>query len=60
MPEYPERVDDHYGRIYFEALDLVTTTINDRFNQADYAVYVKQARRQGGKTGGGGGGGGGG
>ena len=40
MPEYPERVDDHYGRIYFEALDLVTT-INDRFNQADYAVYAE-------------------
>ena len=32
MPVYPERVDDDYRRIYFEALDLVTTTINDRFN----------------------------
>ena len=41
MPEYSETVDDHYRRIYFEALDLVTTTINDRFNQADYAVYAE-------------------
>ena len=40
-PEYPETVDDHYRRIYFEALDLVTTTIKDRFNQADYGVYAE-------------------
>ena len=41
MPEYPETVDDHYRRIYFEALDLVTTAINDRFNQPDYGVYAE-------------------
>ena len=34
MPEYPERVDDYYRRIYFEALDLVTTIINDRFQSS--------------------------
>ncbi|KAL5515243.1 hypothetical protein EMCRGX_G000382 [Ephydatia muelleri] len=41
MPEYPETVDDHYRTIYFEALDLVTTAINDRFNQPDYGVYAE-------------------
>ena len=41
MPEYPERVENYYRRIYFEALDLVTTAINDRFNQPDYAVYAE-------------------
>ena len=30
-----------YRRIYFEALDLVTTAINDRFNQPDYGVYAE-------------------
>ena len=41
MPEYPERVDDHYRRIYFEALDLVSTAINDCFNQPNYGMYAE-------------------
>ena len=38
MPEYPERYNH---RICFQALDLVTTAINDCFNQPDYAVYAE-------------------
>ena len=43
MPEYPETVDDHCRRIYFEALGLVTTAINDRFNQPDYEELLLSA-----------------
>ena len=31
---------DHHYRIYFQALDSITTAINDRFSQPDYAVYA--------------------
>ena len=29
--EYPTEVNDHYRRIYFEAIDLITATIDSRF-----------------------------
>ena len=32
-------VQEHYRRLYFEALDLVITGITDRFDQPGYVVY---------------------
>lgn len=32
-PDYPRSVQDHYRRIYFEAIDLVTSAIKRRFDQ---------------------------
>lgn len=40
VPEYAATVEDHYRRIYFQALDLTITAINDRFSQPDYTVYA--------------------
>jgi len=34
-------VEDHYRVIYFEALDLITSSIEDRFNQPGYKTYEK-------------------
>ena len=34
-------VEDHYRVIYFEALDLSTSCIKDRFNQPGYKSYAK-------------------
>ena len=34
-------VEDHYRVIYFEALDLITSCIEDRFNQPGYKTYEK-------------------
>ena len=36
---HPVSIEDHYRQIYYEALDLVTSSIEDRFNQPGYAVY---------------------
>ena len=30
---------DHFRMVYYEALDLVTTAITERFNQPGYKVY---------------------
>ena len=30
---------DHYRQLYFEAIDLVTSGINNRFDQPGYAIY---------------------
>ncbi len=32
-------VEDHYRQIYFEALDLAVTSIQDRFDQPSYVMY---------------------
>ena len=32
-------IEDHYQQIYYEALDLVITSINARFDQSGYQVY---------------------
>ena len=37
---HPDFHDAHYRQIYFEVLDLMTARIEDRFNQADYKIYV--------------------
>ena len=30
---------DHYRRVYYEAIDLITTCINNRFDQPGYKIY---------------------
>ena len=40
MPECAATVEDHYCRMYVQALDSITTAINDHFSQPDYAVYA--------------------
>ena len=53
QPPYPSTVEDYYRQIYFEALDLVTNSISDRFNQRGYQIYsqveqllLKAARKE--------------
>ena len=38
---YHVTVEDHYRVIYFEALDLITSRIDDRFNQPGYKTFAK-------------------
>lgn len=40
-PEFPSTVEDHFRRIYFEALDLVLQGIRERFDQPGYQIYCK-------------------
>ena len=40
-PAFHVTVEDHYRVIYFEALDLITTCIEDRYNQPGYKTYGK-------------------
>ena len=40
-PTFHETVEDHYRVIYFEALDLIVTCIENRFDQPDYKTYGK-------------------
>ncbi len=40
-PEFENCPRDMYRRIYYEALDLLITSISDRFNQPDYATYIQ-------------------
>ena len=39
-PTLHKTVEDHYRVIYFEALDLITSCIEDRFNQHGYKTYA--------------------
>ena len=41
IPTFHTTVEDHYRIIYFEALDLITACIEDRFNQPGYKTYGK-------------------
>ncbi len=36
---FPETPNDYYRPIYFEALDLITTSIIDRFNRPGYTFF---------------------
>ena len=38
--EHPKSPADYYRQTYFEALDLVISTIKDRFDQEDYKMYA--------------------
>ena len=37
--EFSETTEEHFRRIYFEALDLIISCIRDRFNQPGYRTY---------------------
>ena len=39
-PTLHKTVEDHYRVTYFEALDLITSCIEDRFNQPSYKTYA--------------------
>ena len=39
QPEFPPTAEDHYRPQYYEALDLLVETIDDRFDQPGYKVY---------------------
>ena len=39
LPEYPTSVKDMYRQHYYEALDLATTSITERFDQPGYRTY---------------------
>jgi hypothetical protein len=36
---YPEDVLEHYRSIYYEAIDVLVTTLKDRFDQKDFVMY---------------------
>lgn len=36
---YPSTPEDHYRKIYFEAIDLIVNCITDRFNQPGFFIY---------------------
>lgn len=36
---FPDTPVDHYRRVYYEAVDLITTCINNRFDQPGYKIY---------------------
>ena len=40
-PWYPTTPQEHYRRIYFEAIDLMVNAIDNRFKQASFDVYAK-------------------
>ena len=40
-PEFSSSVEDHFRRIYFEAIDNVIGGLKDRFEQPGYATYSK-------------------
>ena len=39
LPTFPETVEDQYRRIYFEALDLIISRTEDRFNQPGWKIF---------------------
>ena len=40
-PSYPTTPQEHYRRIYFEAIGLMVNPIDNRFDQASFKVYAK-------------------
>lgn len=40
-PWYPTTPQEHYRRVYFEAIDLMVNAIDNRFNQPSFDVYAK-------------------
>ena len=39
-PHHRDTATSHYRAIYFAAIDAVTSTIKDRFDQPDYRIYI--------------------
>ena len=44
-PTFHVTVKDHYRVIYFEALDLITSCIDECFNQPGYKTYMQMSKR---------------
>lgn len=40
-PTYPQTAKDHFRRVYYEALDLIVSAINQRFNQKSFSSYAQ-------------------
>ena len=40
-PEFPDSVQDHYQRIYFEVIDFLIAAIEDRFQQKGFQMLQK-------------------
>ena len=40
-PTYPVTAQDYHRRIYFEAIDLMTNAIDQRFDQPSFDTYAK-------------------
>ncbi len=40
-PYQPDDLKLHYRQIYFQSIDAAVVTIQDRFDQVDYAMYEK-------------------
>ena len=40
-PTYPVTAQDYYRRIYFEAIDLMMSAIDQRFDQPSFDTYAK-------------------
>ena len=38
---FPNSVQNHYRAIYFEAIDTLTSSLKDRFDQTDFQMYSK-------------------
>ena len=39
-PTYPSTARDHYRKLYFEAVDYLTSSIKERFNQPAFKMYA--------------------
>ena len=39
--EYPNTIQDHYRRIYFEVIDMLVTAISNRFDQQGFQMLRK-------------------
>ena len=40
-PSYPQTAKDHLRRVYYEAIDLIVSAIDQRFNQESFTSYAQ-------------------
>ena len=40
-PSYPKTAKDHFRRVYYEAIDLIVSAIDQRFNQESFSSYAQ-------------------
>jgi len=41
-PSYPQTAKDHFRRVYYEAIDLTVSAIDQRFNQESFTSYARE------------------
>ena len=41
ISHYPNTSEDHFRQQYFECLDLITSSIEERFNQPSFTAFLK-------------------